>query len=116
MYHKSNFSFGAASPLCTSNDCKQEVVNAFYSVSPDSPGLQGTLKIENKTTSTPDIIKYSMIPFAGNFHVTGVEEKIKSPGGDEDEKEPSQLEYNEDQLEEEREDETEEIATINQVF
>lgn len=74
MYHKSNFSFGAASPLCTSNDCKQEVVNAFYSVSPDSPGLQGTLKIENKTTSTPDIIKYSMIPFAGNFHVTGVEE------------------------------------------
>jgi hypothetical protein len=26
------------------------------------------------TTSTPDIIKYSLIPFAGNFHTTSIEE------------------------------------------
>jgi hypothetical protein len=40
--------------------------------------MQGTLKIENKTTSTPDIIKYSMVPFSGDFHVTGIEENRKT--------------------------------------
>jgi hypothetical protein len=52
---KSNFTFGSASPICPSNDCKQELVDAFYSESPDSPSVTGTLKIENKTTSTPDM-------------------------------------------------------------
>ena len=33
-----------------------------------------TLKIENKTTSTRDSIKYSVIPFAGNFDITSIEE------------------------------------------
>jgi hypothetical protein len=33
---KSNFTFDSASPLCPTNDCKQELVNAFYSASPDS--------------------------------------------------------------------------------
>jgi hypothetical protein len=75
---KSSFTFGSKSPLCQTNDCKQELVNAFYSESPDSPGLQGTLKIENKTTSTPDIIKYSLIPFSGSFRITGIEENRKT--------------------------------------
>jgi hypothetical protein len=80
IYHKkSNFTFGSGSPLCPTNDCKQEFIGAFYSIStPESPSVQGTLKIENKTTSTPDIIKYSMIPFTGNFHVTGIEENRKT--------------------------------------
>jgi hypothetical protein len=34
--------------------------------------------IENKITSTPDIIKYSVIPFAGNFHITSIEENRKT--------------------------------------
>lgn len=71
---KSNFTFGSGSPLCPANDCKQELISAFYSTSPESPSIQGTLKIENKTTSTPDVIKYSLIPFAGNFHTTSIEE------------------------------------------
>ncbi len=76
---KSNFTFGSGSPLCPANDCKQEFIGAFYSItSPQSPGIQGTLKIENKTTSTPDIIKYSVIPFAGNFDVTSIEENRKT--------------------------------------
>jgi hypothetical protein len=74
---KSNFTFGSASPLCHTNDCKQEFVDAFYATGSIS-SVQGTLKIENKTTSTPDIIKYSMIPFYGNFHVTGIEENRKT--------------------------------------
>ena len=61
------------------NDCKQELISASYSTySPESPSMQGTLKIENKTTSTADIIKYSMIPFSGDFHVTDVEENRKT--------------------------------------
>ena len=76
---KSNFTFGPGSPLCPKNDCKQEFIDAFYSISsPESPSIQGTLKIENKTTSTPDTIKYSVIPFAGNFHITGIEESRKT--------------------------------------
>jgi hypothetical protein len=54
---KSNFTFGSGSPLCPTNDCKQEVIGGFYDISrPLSPVIQGTLKIENKTTSTPDTI------------------------------------------------------------
>ena len=76
---KSNFTFGSGSPLCPANDCKQEFISAQYSImSPESPVLQGTLKIENKTTSTPDIIKYSLIPFSGNFYITGIEENRKT--------------------------------------
>ena len=76
---KSNFTFGSGSPLCPTNDCKQEFISALYSTSsPESPSVQGTLKIENKTTSTPDTIKYSVIPFAGNFHITGIEENRKT--------------------------------------
>jgi len=75
---KSNFTFGSGSPLCPTNNCKQELIDAFYSASQDLPSVQGTLKIENKTTSTPDVIKYSMIPFAGNFQSTGVEENRKT--------------------------------------
>jgi hypothetical protein len=55
------------------------LLGAFYSISSlESLLVQGTLKIENKTTSTPDIIKYSVIPFAGNFHMTGMEENRKT--------------------------------------
>jgi hypothetical protein len=36
------------------------------------------LKIENKMTSTQDTIRYSMIAFVGNFHVTGTEENRKT--------------------------------------
>ena len=76
---RSNFTFGSGSPLCPANDCKQELIGAFYSItSPASPAIQGTLKIENKTTSTPVIIKYSVIPFAGNFDITSVEENRKT--------------------------------------
>lgn len=75
----SNFTFGTGNPLCPTNDCKQEVIGGFYDISrPLSPVIQGTLKIENKTTSTPDTIKYSMIAFVGNFHVTGMEENRKT--------------------------------------
>ena len=76
---KSNFTFGSGSPLCPANDCKQEFISAFYDrTSPEAPAVQGTLKIENKTTSTPDIIKYSLIPFAGNFLTTSIEENRKT--------------------------------------
>ena len=75
---KSNFVFGSGSPICPTNNCKQELIDAFYSVSQDLPSVEGILKIENKTTSTPDVIKYSMIPFAGNFKTTGVEENRKT--------------------------------------
>jgi hypothetical protein len=74
---KSNITFGSGSPLCPTNDCKQEFIGAFYDIGSIS-SVQGTLKIENKTTSTLDIIKYSMIPFYGNFHVTGIEENRKT--------------------------------------
>ncbi len=40
--------------------------------------MWGTLKIENKTTSTPETIKYNLIPFKGDFDVTGIEEDRKS--------------------------------------
>jgi hypothetical protein len=76
---KSNFVFGASSPICPTNNCKQEFIDAFYSTSsPESPSVQGTLKIENKTTSTASTIKYSLIPFAGNFQATGMEEDRKT--------------------------------------
>jgi hypothetical protein len=70
--------FGSGSPLCPTNDRKQEFIDAFYDTGQLSPSVQGTLKIENKTTSTPDIIKYSLISFASNFHVTGIEENRKT--------------------------------------
>ena len=55
---KSSFIFGSGSPLCPNNDCKQELIGATYNTyNPESPSVQGTLKIENKTTSTADIIK-----------------------------------------------------------
>jgi hypothetical protein len=77
---KSNFTFGSGSPLCPTNDCKQEVIGGFYDISrPLSPVIQGTLKIGNKTTSTPDTIKYSMIAFVGSFQTTGTEEIKKYP-------------------------------------
>jgi hypothetical protein len=79
---KSNFTFGSGSLLCSTNDCKQELIDAFYSMpSPQSPfqsSVQGTLKIENKTASTPDTIKYSIIPFAGHFQITSTEENRKT--------------------------------------
>jgi hypothetical protein len=76
---KSNFTFGSGSPLCPTIDCKQELIGATYNTySLESHSMQGTLKIENKTTSTPDIIKYSMVPFSGDFHVTGIEENRKT--------------------------------------
>ena len=76
---KSNFTFGSGSPLCPTNDCEQEIISGFYDISsPLSPVIQGTLKIENKTTSTANTIKYSMIAFVGNFHVTGTEENRKT--------------------------------------
>jgi hypothetical protein len=76
---KSNFTFGSRSPLCPTNDCKQRLIGATYNTyNPESPSVQGTLKIENKTTSTAYIIKYSMIPFSGDFHVTGIEENRKT--------------------------------------
>jgi hypothetical protein len=46
--------------------------------SPFESSVQGTLKIENKTTSTPDIIKYNLIPFSGHFHITSIEENRKT--------------------------------------
>jgi hypothetical protein len=36
------------------------------------------LKIENKTTSTPQTIKYNLLRFQGDFHVTGMEEDRKT--------------------------------------
>jgi hypothetical protein len=76
---KSNFTFSTGSPLCPTINCKQELVGAFYSmVIPQSPSVQGTLKIENKTTSTPDVIRYSMIPFLGNLQITGTQEDRKT--------------------------------------
>jgi hypothetical protein len=75
---KSNFTFSSGNPLCPTNNCKQEVIGGFYDISRSlSPHIQGTLKIENKTTSTPDIIRYSMIPFIGDFQITGTEENRK---------------------------------------
>jgi hypothetical protein len=74
---KSNFTFGSGSPLCPANDCKQELIEAIFTGGA-YPQILGSLKIENKTTSTPDIIKYSQIPFAGNFQITDVEENRKT--------------------------------------
>jgi hypothetical protein len=55
------------------------LIGATYSTyNPESPSVQDTLKIENKTTSTADIIKYIMVPFSGDFHVTGIEENRKT--------------------------------------
>jgi hypothetical protein len=53
ILQKSNFIFGSGSPLCPTNDCKQEVIGAFYDISrPLSPVIQGTLKIENNDIYT----------------------------------------------------------------
>jgi hypothetical protein len=76
---KSSFAFGSGSPLCHTNDCKQEIVSGSYNVfDPQSPLVTGTLKIENKTTSTAQTIKYNLIQFQGNFHVTSIEENRKT--------------------------------------
>jgi hypothetical protein len=76
---KSNFTFGSGSPICPTNDCKQEFITAAYNAfDPQSPLVTGTLKIENNTTSTPQTIKYNLIRFQGNFHVTGIEEDRKT--------------------------------------
>jgi hypothetical protein len=76
---KSNFTFGSGSPICPTNDCKQEFTMAAYNAfDPQSPLVTGTLKIENKTTSTPQTIKYNLIQFQGEFHVTGIEENRKT--------------------------------------
>jgi hypothetical protein len=76
---KSNFNFGSGSPICPTNDCKQEFISPSYdTLDPLSPLVTGTLKIENKTTSTADTIKYNLIPFRGDFHVTGIEEDRKT--------------------------------------
>jgi hypothetical protein len=76
---KSNFIFGSASPLCPTNDCKQEFIMAAYNAfDPQSPLATGTLKIENKTISTAQTIKYNLIQFQGNFDVTGIEENKKT--------------------------------------
>ncbi|MGB7954602.1 MAG: hypothetical protein WCF23_11535 [Candidatus Nitrosopolaris sp.] len=76
---KSNFTLGPGSPLCPTNNCKQELIGAFYSVViPQSPSVQGTLKIENKTISTPAVIRYSLIPFLGNLQITSTQEDRKT--------------------------------------
>jgi hypothetical protein len=76
---KSNFIFGSGSPLCPTNDCKQEFIMAAYNAfDPQSPLVTGTLKIENKTTSTAQTIKYNLIRFQGEFHMTGIEENRKT--------------------------------------
>ena len=75
---KSSFVFGS-SPICPTNDCKQEFMSSSYSVfDPQSPLVSGTLKIENKTSSTADTIKYNLIPFRGDLHVTGIGENRKT--------------------------------------
>jgi hypothetical protein len=75
---KSNFTFGSGSPICPTNDCKQELITATYNgFDPQSPLVTGTLKIENKTTSTSQTIKYNLIRFQGDFHITGIEEDRK---------------------------------------
>lgn len=53
---KSNFNFGPGSPLCPTNNCKQGFIDATYAPSTEVPMMWGTLKIENKTTSTPQTI------------------------------------------------------------
>lgn len=59
---KSNFNFGPGSPLCPTNDCKQEFIMSSYNTyDPQSPLVTGTLKIENKTTSTTQTIKYNLV-------------------------------------------------------
>jgi hypothetical protein len=80
IYHKkSNFTFGSGNPICPTNDCKQEFIMAAYNTfDAQSPLVTGTLKIENKTTSTPQTIKYNLIRFQGDFHVTGIEEDRKT--------------------------------------
>jgi hypothetical protein len=79
---RSNFTFGSESPICPTNDCKQEFITAAYNAfDPQSPlvtGTFGTLKIENKTTSTAQTIKYNLVRFQGDFHVTGIEEDRKT--------------------------------------
>lgn len=42
------------------------------------PVVTGTLKIENKTSSTANTIKFNLIPFRGDLHVTGIEENRKT--------------------------------------
>jgi hypothetical protein len=64
--------------LCPTNDCKQGLIGGTYAPSTEVPSMWGTLKIENKTTSTPQTIKYNLIPFKGDFDVTGIEEDRKS--------------------------------------
>jgi hypothetical protein len=65
---KSSFTFGSGSPICPTNDCKQEFITAAYNAfDPQSPLVTGTLKIENKTTSTAHTIKYNLIRFQGDF-------------------------------------------------
>jgi hypothetical protein len=79
MPQKSNFNFSSGSPICPTNDCKQEFISAPYNTfDPQSPLVTGTLKIENKTTSTARTIKYNLIRFQGDFHVTGIEEDRKT--------------------------------------
>jgi hypothetical protein len=76
---KSNFTFGSGNPICPTNDCKQEfIMSAYNTFDPQSPLVTGTLKIENKTTSTAQTIKYDLIRFQGDFHVTGIEEDRKT--------------------------------------
>jgi hypothetical protein len=64
---KSNFNFGPGNSLCPTNDCKQGLIGGTYAPSTEVPSMWATLKIENKTTSTPQTIKYNLIPFKGNF-------------------------------------------------
>ena len=76
---KSSFTFGSGSPICPTNHCKQEFITAAYNTfDPQSPLVTGTLKIENKTTSTAQTIKYNLIRFQGDLHVTGMEEDRKT--------------------------------------
>jgi hypothetical protein len=59
ILQRSNFIFGSGSRLCPTNDCKQEFIDAYYrmptSESPSEHVVSGTLKIENKITSTSAI-------------------------------------------------------------
>jgi hypothetical protein len=53
---KSNFTFGSGSPLCPGNDCKQEFIGAFYSItSPESPAIQRKRTVEEMTAAAYDL-------------------------------------------------------------
>ena len=79
--------FSDNSKICPDNDCKYEFTNGTFSPSALGKGeryLSGTLKIEDKATSTPNFTSYKYYKIGGTMAVAGTKasEKITDYRGD----------------------------------